>query len=286
MDDAQEPDGPARPPLDLEQLRTRLLHPGGLWRDLSLTAESASTNTELLEAARAGAPTGTVLVTEHQTRGRGRRDRAFHTPARAALTLSLLLRPQVPPARLGWLPLLTGVAVVRAVQAQTSVASELKWPNDVLAEDGGAWRKLAGILTEAVTTVDGTGIVVGTGLNVSQRRSELPAAEATSLTEAGTQPVDRQELLCAILDEFAGQYRNWNELRGDAVACGLADSYRQRCRTLGMEVRAHLPGGATVSGTATDIDPAGCLVIRTPQGNSTPLSAGDVVHVRPTTMGH
>ena len=86
-----------------------------------------------------------MLVAEHQVAGRGRLDRVWTSPPRAGLTVSLLLRPDVPAARRGWLPLLTGVALAEAVGEVTGVRASLKWPNDLLAVDG---RKLAGILAE------------------------------------------------------------------------------------------------------------------------------------------
>lgn len=132
-----------------------------------MVPQTGSTNADLLEAARAGAAEGLVLVAEEQTAGRGRLGRTWSAPAGAALTFSVLLRPAgVPPTRLGWLPLLTGVAVAAAVRAETGVPASLKWPNDVLVGE----RKLAGILAEAHSDA----VVVGVGLNVTLSRAELP----------------------------------------------------------------------------------------------------------------
>src|SRR5689334_25409181 len=113
-----------------------------------------------MQAAADDAPEGAVLVAEHQATGRGRLDRTWVSPPRAGLTVSFLLRPDVPAARRGWLPLLTGVALAEAVGEVTGVRASLKWPNDLLAVDG---RKLAGILAEST----GTAVVVGVGLNVN-----------------------------------------------------------------------------------------------------------------------
>lgn len=286
MDDATQTAAalPPRPPLRAGELQRALVHPGGLWRKLMLTEASASTNTELVAAARDGAPEGTILVTEHQTQGRGRIDRSFHTPPRAALTVSVFLRPQVPPARLGWLPLLMGLAVVRAVRDTAKVEVGLKWPNDVLtlAVLAGEQRhKLVGILAEAAATAQGTGVVLGVGMNVSQTRAELPVATATSLAAAGGQCLDREQLLGALLDEFAELYRSWTEHRGDTVAAGIAGAYVRECLTIGQEIRVHLPTGETLAGTAVDVDPEGRLVVQVEDGTTTALSAGDVVHVRP-----
>ncbi|MGZ6748140.1 MAG: biotin--[acetyl-CoA-carboxylase] ligase, partial [Nocardioides sp.] len=158
-----------RPPLDKQRLLDALptTAPGFT---LEVVDEAPSTNALVAERARDGAPEGLVVVTEHQTAGRGRLDRTWSSPPRAGLTVSLLLRPDVPAARRGWLPLLTGVALAESVSEITGARASLKWPNDLLAADG---RKLAGILAEAVTSPDQpSAVVVGVGLNVTTRPDE------------------------------------------------------------------------------------------------------------------
>src|ERR1700678_2316079 len=118
------PDKPARPapadraPLDAGALGRAVIRPGGLWRAVEVLASTGSTNADLLARAVAGAPEGVVLAAEEQTAGRGRLGRSWVSPPRAALTFSLLVRPDtVSPARRGWLPLLAGVSVASAVRA-------------------------------------------------------------------------------------------------------------------------------------------------------------------------
>lgn len=242
---------------------------GGLWRDVTVVPQTGSTNADLLEAARAGAAEGLVLVAEEQTAGRGRLGRTWSAPPGAALTFSVLLRPAgVPPSRLGWLPLLTGVAVVTAVREQAGVPARLKWPNDVLVGE----RKLAGILAEA----HGDAVVVGVGLNVALHQDELPVPAATSLLIEDAKSTDRAALLAAILTGLARRYQAW---RADPDGADLREDYLRWCATLGREVRVELPGGAVLTGTAEDVDDAGRLVVRAP-GNLVAVGAGDVVHVR------
>ncbi|MBV2366063.1 biotin--[acetyl-CoA-carboxylase] ligase [Streptomonospora nanhaiensis] len=275
-----------RPPLRPAALERALVRPGGLWRTITVVPAMASTNTALLEHARQGEPEGAVLVTEHQTAGRGRLDRGFTTPPRAALTLSALVRPRVPAARVGWLSLLMGVAAVAAVERAAGVATALKWPNDLLSRDGE--HKLAGILAEAAFpapdgggAADPPGIVIGIGLNVAQRREELPVETATSLALCGAPGTDRDALLRALLEEFAERYAAWAAAGGDAEAAGLAEEYRRHCLTVGRAVRVHLPGDRRAEGRAVGVDAEGRLVVRTETGREQALSAGDVVHVRP-----
>jgi BirA family transcriptional regulator, biotin operon repressor / biotin---[acetyl-CoA-carboxylase] ligase len=259
----------ARPPLDAGALHEAVVVPGGFWRDIRVVAETGSTNSDLLAEARGGLGEGVVLAAESQTAGRGRMGRHWVSPPRAALVFSVLLRPEdVPPGSRGWVPLLAGVAVARALRSQ-AVDAWLKWPNDV--QVNGA--KLAGILAEQA----GDAIVVGTGINASAGRDELPAG-ATSLALEGAR-TDRDRLLAGVLAEMEYWYLAWAGQRGDADGCGLRQEYQRLCGTLGRPVRVSLPGGTTVTGVACDVDRAGRLVIRSASG-LVPVSAGDVVHVR------
>jgi BirA family biotin operon repressor/biotin-[acetyl-CoA-carboxylase] ligase len=273
-DPTARPSESARAPLSAAALSRMLVRPGGFWRSVAVTDVTGSTNADLLAQAARGAPEGSVLAAQTQTAGRGRMGRSWQSPPGAALMFSVLLRPGVvPPARRGWVPLLTGVAVASAVSRLTGLDAGLKWPNDVLV--GGA--KLAGILAEQSPDA----IVVGTGINVSTRRAELPVQTATSLALEGAAQTDRADLLCAVLAEFERLYLAWTAAPspGDPDAAGLRAAYRQHSVTLGRQVRVEFPGGATAGGTALDVDPDGRLLVDTPDG-SLAVSAGDVYHLR------
>jgi BirA family biotin operon repressor/biotin-[acetyl-CoA-carboxylase] ligase len=179
----------------------------------------------------------------------------------------------VPVGRYGWLPLLAGVALTESIRRLAEVDAVLKWPNDLLVEG----RKTAGILAE---TVPDGGVVLGIGINVTLEQSELPRADTTSLALSGAACTDRDPLLRALLRELAAWYRRWREVAGDPEACGLRDAYRLHCATLGMQVNAALPGGATLTGTASDVDDLGRLVVTDGDGTGTPIAAGDIVHLR------
>ena len=252
----------SRPPLDPDRL------PAGV----EILAEATSTNAVLAERARAGALEGTVVVAEHQTAGRGRLDRTWETPARSALTCSVLLRPNLPAASWPWIPLLTGYAV-QAALADRLPDIGLKWPNDVLVEE----RKLGGILVERVDTPTGPAAIVGIGINVSQTLDELPVALATSLALELPQAPDRTEVLAQLLGSLDGLL----PLLEDTTA--LRAAYADACTTLGREVRVDLPAGEVLTGTAVDIDAQGRLVVAGPAGEVA-VGAGDVVHVRPSSL--
>jgi BirA family transcriptional regulator, biotin operon repressor / biotin---[acetyl-CoA-carboxylase] ligase len=261
-----------RRPLDVAALRDRVLGSSPLWRRIDVVAETGSTNADLVARAAAGEDIdGAVLIAEHQTAGRGRQGRRWSDVPGAQIAMSVGVGVGVVPTeRWGWLPLATGVAIVDAVRAETGVHAGLKWPNDVLAGEG----KLAGILSETVAPQ--RVVVVGLGLNVTLRSAEIGTPEATSLLDLGVDAPDRTGLTAAILRELAERIAGW---RGGGAA--LADDYRARCLTLGATVRAVLPDGRGLTGTARDVDGHGRLAIDS-NGETTLVSAGDVIHLRPT----
>lgn len=233
---------------------------------VEITPSTASTNADLAERARQGAPEGLVIATEHQTAGRGRLDRSWEAPPGSALTFSVLLRPDWPADRWPWLPLLTGIAVRNALQEY--VAAGLKWPNDVLVGD----KKICGILLERVDTPDGPAAIVGIGLNTGMTAEELPVDTATSLLlETGEQP-DRTGVLIDVLRALFGLYR-------DADPAALHEDYTNASVTLGRQVHVELPGGEVIEGRAESIDEHGRLLVAH-AGGTTVVGAGDVVHAR------
>jgi BirA family biotin operon repressor/biotin-[acetyl-CoA-carboxylase] ligase len=281
--------------LDVAEITNVVVHPGGLWREVRLVGETGSTNADLLAQAGAEAAEGLVLVAEAQTAARGRQGRQWTSPPRAALTFSVLLRPRgVPPALLGWVPLLAGVAAASAVRSVAGVETTLKWPNDLIAKGG----KLGGILAER----SGPAVVVGIGINVWQDRAGLPGDGATSVlleAQAGNParegdggggaaeaPGRRELLLAELLAALSHWYLAWRDQAspGDADTCGLRREYSRRCATLGRDVVVTMPGTEVISGTAAGVDWAGRLEVRTEHGRVS-VTAGDVVHVRPHDPG-
>ncbi|OEJ33452.1 biotin--[acetyl-CoA-carboxylase] ligase [Streptomyces subrutilus] len=266
-----------RPPLNAAALQRALVTGDGLWTSLEVVAATGSTNTDL--AARAeGLPEGAVLVAEEQTAGRGRLDRSWVAPARSGLFFSVLLKPgaAVPQERWGWLTLLAGVATATGLSRAAGVDTGLKWPNDLLVTVDGEERKTGGILAERVAD----GVVIGIGLNVTLTEGELPVPAAGSLALAKATVTDRDPLLRAVLRSLEQWYGNWRAAGGDPASSGLQETYAAGCATLGRHVRAELPGGRTLTGTAEAVDADGRLVIRTAADEHEAVGAGDVVHLR------
>ncbi|WP_089099168.1 biotin--[acetyl-CoA-carboxylase] ligase [Streptomyces hyaluromycini] len=271
-----------RPPLNAAGLGKALVRDGGnggLYRDIEVVDRTGSTNSDLVARAVAGGvDEGVVLVAEEQTAGRGRLDRQWTAPPRSGLFFSVLLKPaEVPVARWGWLPLLTGVAVATGLARAAGVDTALKWPNDLLVTVGDTERKTGGILAERAGE---DGVVVGVGINVTLRAAELPVPQAGSLALAGAVSTDRETLLRAVLRSLEDWYGRWREAGGDPAASGLQEAYAAGCATLGRSVRAELPGDRSLVGEAVAIDGDGRLVIATGEGVQEPVGAGDIVHLR------
>lgn len=236
-----------------------------------------STNAELVvRAADPAWPDLSVIATDDQTAGRGRLDRHWVAPAGSALAVSILLRPALPVERLGWLPLLAGLAVARAADRFLGADRvSVKWPNDVLVEG----RKLSGVLSELTA---GGSVVVGAGINTAAGVDDLPVPTATSLAIEGASGIGPDAVLSAYLEELLPLYRSFVERGGDALASGLRAAVTERCGTLGSRIRLELPGGVVVLGTARGIDADGRLVVQPTDGSGLlPVAAGDVTHVRP-----
>ncbi|PWI17686.1 biotin--[acetyl-CoA-carboxylase] ligase [Streptomyces sp. Act143] len=269
-----------RPPLNVTALRRGLVREGGLWREVEVVQRTGSTNNDLVgRAVKGDAGEGAVLVAEEQSAGRGRLDRQWTAPARSGLFFSVLLKPaEVPVARWGWLPLLTGVAVATGLSRAAGVDTALKWPNDLLVTVGGEERKAGGILAERAGE---DGIVVGVGINVTLREDELPVPAAGSLALAGAVSTDRDPLLRGVLRALEEWYGRWRAAGGDPTVSGLQETYAAGCATLGRTVRAELPGDRSITGEAVAVDGDGRLVIATENGVQEPVGAGDIVHLRP-----
>lgn len=258
--------GVAKPNLDADSLRRRLIAAGGLWQQLRVVADTGSTNADLAQAAREGAASGTILIAEHQGSGRGRFERTWTAPPGTSVAISVLLRPDAgtPAVRWLWLPLLAGLAVADGIWASTGIETNLKWPNDVLIGD----RKVCGILSERV----GDAAVIGMGINTTATATQLPVPTATSLAVAGSNtPVE--DVVTAVLQAFATWYRRW------ASGISLRGDYQARCGTLGRQVRVELSETESVRGLAVGVDDTGCLVVEV-GGVKKAFAAGDVFHLR------
>lgn len=253
-----------------------LLTTAELGRALRVHGEVDSTNEEAHRLADAGAEHGTAVLAEAQSKGRGRRGRSWVTPPGKAVALSLILRPELPPARAPEIPLLAAVAVCEIVHELGAPAAAIKWPNDIECRG----RKLAGLLSELRTQGERvTHVVLGIGLNVNLEADDLPdelRPLATSLRiERGGEPVARSLVVARLLARLEW----WLSLHEAEGFAPVHARFRELSSTLGRRVRAELPGGQ-VQGEAIDLAEDGALLVRTDEGAVERVIAGDVEHLR------
>lgn len=233
-----------------------------------------STNTEANRIAREGAPEGTLIIADAQSKGRGRLRRSWVSPPGTGLYLSIILRPTCPADRLPGLTLTAGVAAASAIQ-HTGVVPQLKWPNDILISG----RKVGGLLTEAVFDKKHIDFaIVGIGINVDTARSEFPTSIrnlATSLRLSLGKPVSRIHLLQTLLNRFEHCYGLFSEGAFETILQG----WSELDTTLGNEVEVSLPG-RKLRGVAEALEPDGTLLVRDKTNRLHRIVAGDVVHCR------
>lgn len=235
-----------------------------------------STNAEALERARAGERGPLWLVTDLQTAGRGRRQRAWVSP-RGNLAATIVETVDVPASVAATLGFAAGLALEAALQAvsvehrmrsggMNDTRFLLKWPNDVLADGA----KLSGILLEAETIGGRLAVAVGMGTNVISAPEGTPYP-ATSLAALGI-TVGAGDLFMALSDSWAELRGIWDNGRGFPE---IRRMWLERAAGLGEPVSIQ-SNGATVEGIFDTIDETGCLIVADRDGKRTTISAGDV----------
>ena len=243
------------------------------WQDSLLWFDSIdSTNTRAKALAAQGAPHGTVLLADHQTGGRGRLGRSFHSPAETGIYMSLILRPNCSPTELMHLTCAAAVAACESVEAVCGIRPGIKWTNDLVY----GRKKLAGILTELGLSSKGTVdyAVIGIGINCCQAESDFPAElrdMAGSLHSVTGQSIDRAQVAAVLLDAL---YRMDQVLLTERNR--IMDRYRKDCITLGREISLVKADGSVRHGTALDVDEAGGLVVAFDDGSRDTVTSGEV----------
>jgi len=206
-------------------------------------------------------PEGALVVSDHQTAGRGRLGRSWDAPPGTALLFSLLLEPPTERAA-PELSLVAGVAVADTVERATDLAAQIKWPNDVMLRR----HKVAGVLAE----LKNDAVVLGIGINVNQARDQLPEGAGSLRTLTGRE-WDREELLSSVLADLGVRYAEWR-------TGGLANVYE------GLAPRDFLRGRrVTVNGTsgvAAMVGRDGRLRIDTGHGELVAVESGEVRYER------
>lgn len=230
-----------------------------------------STNDEAKRLAAKGAPHGTVLIADRQTKGRGRMGRTFQSPGGKGIYLSVILRPECKPDKLMHLTCAVAVAMCDAVEAVCGARPGVKWINDLILQK----KKLGGILTEMSVAADGDVqyAVVGIGINCSQKEEDFPPELreiAVSLETALGKPVSRAALAAEMVRTLAQMSQDLQ-----AKKYTLLDIYRSDCVTIGKEVMVHSSQESN-RGYAVDVDSDGALVVRFSDGSIRAVQSGEV----------
>ena len=244
-------------------------------RTLHIYEQLESTNTTALALAEQGLPEGTVVIALSQTKGRGRKGRAWISPPDQNLYLSIILRPQEPANRFGLWTLAAAIAVAHAIHQFTSLPARLKWPNDVMINK----RKVAGLLLEsAIHGERFKYVVMGIGVNVNLRREDLPEGvrnSATSMAEELGRETDRVGFLQSLLKNLEDQYNVFQT----GPRKKILETYCSLSETIGETV--------TIKGTdrewtgkAIGITTGGELILRDQDQAERIIPTDDVIHVR------
>ena len=233
-----------------------------------------STNRVAMELGYAGEPEGTVVIAEEQTAGKGRAGRSWHSERAAGIYVTLLLRPRISPVQAPLLTMMAGLSAHAAIQAQTGLLADVKWPNDLML--GG--KKLGGILTEMHAEPNLVRfVIVGVGINVNQQKfpGELSGIATSLRTETGKE-VSRPELLARFLREFESDYKGF--LRNGSNA--ITERFTQvSSYASGKRVRVS-NGSETYSGVTAGLRPEGLLQVQRDDGSVVTVFAGDVSELK------
>lgn len=240
-----------------------------LGRKVVCFQETSSTNDRALELAARREPEGTVVAAEHQTRGRGRRERFWYSPSGQNLLFTVLFRPPWIAEQAPLLTLLMAVAVVEGIHQATGLWARIKWPNDLLVDGA----KVAGILTESQAQADRIAFAIcGVGVNVNAAPRQHVRHPAASLTELLGRPQPRLPLLRAILESADRLYLA-------ALKAGpqpIIAAWQQYALAMGTQVQVDLPDGSQVQGMNMGVDDSGALLIRLENGLNRRLASGEV----------
>jgi BirA family biotin operon repressor/biotin-[acetyl-CoA-carboxylase] ligase len=250
-----------------------LLANGELGRRIHYVEELDSTNDEALRLAEAGALHGEVVVADVQRQGRGRRGRSWVAPRGKAVTMSVILRPAIGPARAPEITLAAAVAVAEAARELGAGSARIKWPNDVECKG----RKIAGVLTELRAEMDRIRhAVLGIGFNVTLQMQDFPEELRRTATSLFLESGERQPrpIVCASLLEHLEEWLSLHETEGFGP---VADRWRELSSTLGRKVRI-TGDDELVEGDAVDLADDGALLVRPARGALVRVLAGDVEH--------
>jgi BirA family biotin operon repressor/biotin-[acetyl-CoA-carboxylase] ligase len=232
--------------------------------------EIDSTNEEVKRLAGKGAPHGTVVAADTQTKGKGRRGRSWNSPKGDSISMSLLLRPEMETLHASMLTLVIALAAAEAVEEVTGLSCQIKWPNDLVCND----KKMCGILTEMSADIEYIHyVVIGIGINANAETfPEEIASMATSLKKESGREVNRADLVAAVLNHFETDYETF--MKHSSLE-PLREAYNERLINIGRQVKI-ISQGETKIRTSQGIDADGSLVVCDETGKTEKIISGEV----------
>ena len=232
--------------------------------------EIDSTNTRAKALGEAGSSSGTLVVSECQHAGKGRRGRQWSSPAGSSIYMTILLRPEILPMKAPMLTLVMAYSVAMAIREKEGIHTQIKWPNDLILNK----KKICGILTEMSTEPDAINhVVIGVGINVNTKSfPEEISSTATSLSLETGKTYKRAELIACIMKKFEENYESFCKVLDLSV---IRDEYNKLLVNKDREVRVLEPGHE-YNGVALGIDDKGELLVRKEDGTTVSVFAGEV----------
>ena len=232
--------------------------------------EVDSTNTQAKRLAEEGAPSGTLVVSDYQSLGKGRRGRVWDSPKGSSVYMTLLLRPSILPARASMLTLVMGLSVTQAVKDVTGLEATIKWPNDVVLDS----KKVVGILTEMSAQVDYIDyVVIGVGINVNMTEFPEPLKDmAVSLRQITGHKINRAVLIGEVMKRFEENYGIFEKTQDFS---GLLEAYQKVSANYGKNVRVLEPQNE-YTGVCKGINSMGELLVETENGEIKEVYGGEV----------
>ncbi|MCQ2549331.1 MAG: biotin--[acetyl-CoA-carboxylase] ligase [Lachnospiraceae bacterium] len=232
--------------------------------------DTDSTNADAMRLGEEGAEHGTLVVANHQNKGRGRRGRVWQSPVGTTISMSFLVKPEIAPGKASMLTLVMALAVAKGIEEACDLSTAIKWPNDILVNG----KKVCGILTEMKAEMDYIhGVIIGVGINVNvESFPEELQSMATSLILEKGRKVSRAEVIERVAENFEEYYEKFMETEDLSL---LRDLYEERLISKGKAVKVLDPQGE-YTGISKGITDTGELVVETQDGKEQQVYAGEV----------
>ena len=256
----------SRPDIPVFEEVTRDLDTKIIGKNLHYLKTIDSTNFYAKKLLEVGAEEGTIVVSDIQTKGRGRKDRSWSSPS-GGLWFSIVLYPDIPPQNAMNVTMTASISIAQGIEKTTGLQPEIKWPNDLLIKN----KKVCGILTELDAEMDKINYaIIGIGINVNNEINKNLVNIATSIFDEIGENVSRVALLKSILESFDENYCKFKHNDFDFIK----KTWFSYSKIFGKKVQLKCEG-STVEGVVENIDESGCLILKTAEG-SVRIVTGDL----------